>query len=110
MLTWSENCVLTSTALRAEDYADIANLAYITLDTATNATFRITDKKLYLSVVTPSAQDANKVLEQLKPGSKRTIKWNKCRARMTKQTKTKNFNYLIDPALNKVNILFVLSF
>ena len=29
---------------------------------------------------------------------------------MTKQTKTKNFNYLIDPALNKVNILFVLSF
>ena len=110
MLIWSENCVLTSTALRAEDYADIANLAYITLDTATNATFRITDKKLYLSVVTPSAQDANKVLEQLKPGFKRTIKWNKCRARMTKQTKTKNFNYLIDPALNKVNILFVLSF
>ena len=110
MLTWSENCVLTSASLRAEDYADVANLAYKTLGTATNATFKITDTKLYLSVVTPSTQDANKVLEQLKPGLKRAIKWNKYRARMTKQTKTNNANYLIDPALNKVNTLFVLSF
>ena len=29
---------------------------------------------------------------------------------MTKQTKTNNFNYLIDPAFNRVNGLFVLSF
>ena len=29
---------------------------------------------------------------------------------MTTQTKTNNFNYLIDPTFNKVNRLFVLSF
>ena len=29
---------------------------------------------------------------------------------MSKQTKTNNLNYLIDPTFNKVNILFVLSF
>ena len=29
---------------------------------------------------------------------------------MTNQTKTKNFNYLIDITFNKVNRLFVLSF
>ena len=29
---------------------------------------------------------------------------------MTKQTKTKDLNYLIDPTFNKVNRLFVLSF
>ena len=29
---------------------------------------------------------------------------------MTKQTKTNNFNYLIDPTINKVNRLFVLPF
>ena len=29
---------------------------------------------------------------------------------MTNQTKTNNLDYLIDPAFNKVNILFVLSF
>ena len=29
---------------------------------------------------------------------------------MTRQTKTKNLNYLIDPAFNKVNRLFVLTF
>ena len=29
---------------------------------------------------------------------------------MSKQTKTNNLNYLIDPTFNKVNRLFVLSF
>ena len=29
---------------------------------------------------------------------------------MSKQTKTNNLNYLIDPTFNRVNILFVLSF
>ena len=38
------------------------------------------------------------------------MKWNKYRSEVTKQAKTINLNYLIDPKFNKVNRLFVLSF
>ena len=65
---------------------------------------------MYVLVVTLSTEDDNKFLEQLKTGIKRTIKWNKYRAEMTNQAKTNNLDYLIDPAFNKVSILFVLSF
>ena len=76
----------------------------------TNATFQITDTKLYVPVVTLSTEDDNNFLEQLKSGFKRTIKWNKYRSEMTNQTKTNHLNYLIDPTFTKVNRLFVLSF
>ena len=65
---------------------------------------------MYVLVVNLSTEDDNKFLEQLKTGIKRTIKWNKYRAEMTNQAKTNNLDYLIDPAFNKVSILFVLSF
>ena len=64
---------------------------------------------MYVPVVTLSTEDDSKFLEQLKSGFKRTIKWNKYRSEMTNQTKTNNLNYLIDPTLNKVSRLFVLS-
>ena len=60
--------------------------------------------KLYVPIVTLSTKDDNKILEQLKAGFKRTIKWNKYRAEMTNHAKTNN--YLIDPTFNKVNRLF----
>ena len=63
---------------------------------------------MYVSVVTLSTEDDNKLLEQLKTRFKRTIKWNKYKSEMIKQTKTNYLNYLIDPTL-KVNRLFVLS-
>ena len=65
---------------------------------------------MYVSVVTLSAQDDNKSLEQLKTGFKRTIKWNKCRSEMSNQDTTDNLNYLVDPTFTKVNRLFVLLF
>ena len=65
---------------------------------------------MYVPVVTLSKENDIKLLEQLKSGFKRTIKWNKYRSEMTNQTKTNNLNYLIDPTFNKVNRLFVLSF
>ena len=68
------------------------------------------DTKLYVPVVTFLTEDDNNFLEQLKSGFKRTIKWNKYRTEVTNQTKTNNFNYLIDPTFIKVNRLFVLSF
>ena len=40
-------------------------------------TFEITDTKLYVPVVTLSKENDTKLLEQLKLGFTRTIKWNK---------------------------------
>ena len=50
---------------------------------------------------TLSFEDDNKLLEQLKTGFKRTIKWNKYRSEVSKQAKTSILNYLIDPIFNK---------
>ena len=109
ILTWSENCVLTSKEKKDAD--PDADPAVAAIDNPINATFKITDTKLYDPVVTLSAEDENNLLEQLKSGFKRIIQWNKYRSEMTNQTKTNNnLNYLIDLTFSKVNRLFVLSF
>ena len=102
-LTWPEKCVITSLERR-----EITNTRRDS--SPTNATFKITDTKLYVSVVTLSTKDDNNFLEQLKSGFKRTIKWNKYRSEMTNQIKTNHLNQLIDRTITKVNRLFVLSF
>ena len=56
-LTWSKDCVISS---------------------ATGETnFAITDKKLYVPVVTLSTEDNEKLLQQLKSNFKRKINWNR---------------------------------
>ena len=107
-LTWSENCIITSKATREAD--PDADPAVAGINNPTNAVFNITDYKLYVLVVTVSAEDDNKLLEQLKAGFKRTIKWNKYRSDMSNQTKNNNLNYLIDPTFTNMNRLFVLSY
>ena len=79
-------------------------------DSPTNATFKVTDTKLYVPVVTLSAENDDKLLEPLKTGFKRTIKWNKYRSEMSNQTINNNLNYLIDPTFTNLNRLFVLSY
>ena len=65
---------------------------------------------MHVPVVTLSAENDNKLLEQLKARFKRTIKWNKYRSEMSNQTKNNNLNYLIDPKFTNVNRLSVLTF
>ena len=60
ILTWSSTCVLISTNTPNQ-----------------NATFAITDTKLYVPVVTLSTQENTKFFQQLKSGFKRVINWNK---------------------------------
>ena len=108
ILTWSENCVITSKARRDAD--PDADPAVAAINNLTNGTFKIKDRKLYVPVVTLPTKDDNKLLQQLKAWFKRAIKWNKYRSEMTTQTKTNNLNYLINPTFNKVNRLVVLSF
>ena len=79
-LTWSENCVLTSKAYRRAVTAQGGNPAVDEINNPTNANFKITDCKLYVPVFTLSAENDNKLLEQLKTRFKRTIKWNKYRS------------------------------
>ena len=79
-------------------------------DSPTNARFKITDFKLYVPVVTLSAEYDNKLLEQLKTRFKKTIKWNKYNSEMPNQTKNNNLNYLKDPTFTNVNRFFVLTF
>ena len=57
ILTWSKDCVITNSTGEAN--------------------FKLTETKLYVPVVTLSAQDNAKLLQQLKSGFKRTINWNK---------------------------------
>ena len=98
VLTWSENCVLTSKSTRTGNYENDPVVSRI-YDPA-DATFKITDTKLNAPVVTLSTEDDIKILEQLNSWFKKTIKWNKYRSDMTKQTKTKNLNYLINLTFN----------
>ena len=106
ILTWSKNCALADmTVGSGGNNNDLAAIV-----APAGLEFQITDTKLYVPVVTLSKENDKKLLEQLKSGFKRTVKWNKYRSQMTVQSNNNNLNYLIDPAFTKVNRLFVLSF
>ena len=83
ILTWSEKGVLTDittqTARNDNPNADPPVEARAKIDGPTNATFKITDTKLHVPVVTLSTENDKKLLEQPKTGFKGTIKWNKYR-------------------------------
>ena len=69
ILTWSENCVITSIEKKERGKINTGG------DTSpTNATFKITDTKLCVPVITLSSENDKTILEQLRTGFKRTIK------------------------------------
>ena len=74
-----------------------------------NATFAITDTKLYVPVVTLSTQHNCKLLQQLKSGLKRVINWNKYLSKPELLRKNPNLNHLVQPSFQGVNRLFVLA-
>ena len=93
ILTWSANCVII--------YTNVANR---------NATFKITETKLYVPVVTLSTQDNAKLLPQLKSGFKRTISWNKYLSKPELLAQNPNLNHLVEPSFQGVNRHFILAF
>ena len=78
ILTWSTNCVIVST--------NVGNQ---------NATFKITDTKLYAPVITLSTQNNSKLLQQLKSGFKRVINWNKYLSKPKLLRRNPNLNHLV---------------
>ena len=78
ILTWSSTWVITSSTDAGR--------------------FAITHTKLYAPVVTLSTQDNAKLFQQLKPGFKRTINWNKCQSNPKTYAQDQNINRLVDPS------------
>ena len=105
ILSWYKECVLVGRAERGPPAA-----AANRINSPADAKFEITNCKLYVSVVTLSAENDNKLLEQVKSGFRITIKWNKYMSQMSNQNKNDTLNYLIDPTFSNVNRLFVSSF
>ena len=93
ILTWSSSCVLIATNVQNQ-----------------NATFTITDTKLYVPVVTLSTQENTKFFQQLKSGFKRVINWNKYLSKPELLAQNPNLHHLVEPSFHRVNRLFVLAF
>ena len=72
--------------------------------------FALTDTKLYVPVVTLSTHDNPKLLQQLKPGFKRTINQIKHQSDPKTYTQTQYLNHLAKPSFQGVNRLIALSF
>ena len=106
ILTWTKNCALADMTVKAAGNNNVLPA----IVAPTGLEFQITDTKLYVPVVTLSKENNIKLLEQLKTGFKKTIKWNKYRSQMYFQNNNNNLNYLTDPTFTNVNRLFVLSF
>ena len=93
ILTWSANYVIM--------YTNVAN---------PDATFEITETRLYVPVITLSTQDDAKLLPQLKSGFNKIINWNKYLTKPELLRRNPNLNYLVEPSFQGVNRLFVLAF
>ena len=94
-LKWIENCVLTA---------------------ATTATFKITDAKLYVPIVTLSVEDNSKLSKLLSEGFKRPIYWNEYKVIPNKiveiaaNNEEKYIRELLDSSWQGVKRLFVLAY
>ena len=75
ILTWSKKCALADRTVRAARN----NNDPPAINATTILEFQITDTRLYVPVVTLSTENDKKLLEQLKSGFKRTVKWKKYR-------------------------------
>ena len=86
------------------------------LTTATTATFKITDAKLYVPIVTLSSEDNVKLSKLLSKGFKRPIYWNEYKVIPNKIVKIaaengeKYIRELLDSSYQGVKRLFVLSY
>ena len=92
ILKWSSTCVIV-----------------FTNNTNQNATFAITNTKLYVLVVTLSTKENAKLLQQLNSGFERVINWNKYLIKPALLLQNANLNYLVEPNLQGVNRFFVLA-
>ena len=90
-LKWIENCILSNSG--------------------TAATFKITDAKLYVPIVTLKTEDNAKLSKLLSKGFIRPIYWNKYKVILENIYATnENIRILIDPSWQEINRLFVFAY
>ena len=78
---------------------------------AGNSTFKITDAKLYVPVVTLSTEDNAKLSKLLTEGFKRSVYWNEYKVISEQRCNANdNIRKLIDPSWQEINRLFVLAY
>ena len=105
-LKWIENGVLTAAAVSADVDATGAD----------SATFKITDAKLYVPVVTLSAEDSARLTKQLDDRFKRPVYWNKYKVIDNKIVEIAPANEegpireLLDSSYEGVKRLFILAY
>ena len=105
-LRWIENCVLTSAAVDA----NVNNTG------ADSPTFKITDAKVYVPIVTLSTEDNAKLSKLLGEGFKRDIYWNKYKiidnieVNIARNNEEKYIRKLLDSSYQGVKWLFVLAY
>ena len=105
-LKWIKICVLTTAEIGANAYATGAD----------SATLKITNAKLYVPVVTLSAEDNVKLVKQLNEGFKRPVYWNKYKVIDNKVVEIaaanaeKHIRESLDLSYQGVKRLFVLAY
>ena len=91
LLNWYEKCILSNSG--------------------TAATFKITDAKLYIPIVTLKTEDNTKLSKLLSEGFKRPIYWNEYKVIPEKINATiENIRILTDPSWQGINRLFVVAY
>ena len=90
-LNWIENCILSNSG--------------------NPATFKITDAKLYIPIVTLKTGDNTKLSKLFSEGFKKPIYWNEHKVIPEKiNAANENIRILIDPSWQGINRLFVLAY
>ena len=87
---WYENCIVSSAG--------------------TAATFVVTNKKLYVSVVTLKTEDSAKLSKSLSKGFKRSIYWNEYDASLKNHNENSDIRERLDASIQGFNGLFVLAY
>ena len=95
-LTWTKDCVICSNNAAAGNVVS----------------FKITDTKFYVPIVTLSTRDNSNFTKQLNEGIKRTVHWNEYKAidDSTAITAADPYTKSLDSSFQGVNRLFVLGF
>ena len=107
-LTWIENCVVSG--------GENLNNAGAVANAGAAATFKITDAKLYVLVVTLSTEDSVKLSKILSEGFKRPVYWSKYKVidnkivEITDDNAEKSIRELLDSSYQGVIRLLVLAY
>ena len=104
-LKWTKYYVLSADGNESDNDNDNDND-----DNSKNIIFMIKDTKLYVSVVTLSARDNQKLSKLLSKGFERSVYWNEYKTKSENKNKTNEFRYFLKSNFVGVNRLFVLIY